>query len=303
MQKTANKEPYNIYKDTTGRIINCIMAGDIPWRRPFYTVDSKGKINYVSRTPYKGINKLLLPEEGEYITFKQAEKMKGSINKGAHGFMIVKSDRFIPEKDKAEAEKLKAEGKSFEHLYVPYLKKAVAFKLSDTTGIPSKLIQGEMKTAENPTDMAEFIIDNFKATTGFSIKNESGNNCFFDSDNNMMCIPAKERFITEEEYYNAVICGMMRSATCSREVPEKKVDEAKDELIIEIGASMILNGVGLRRKEATENTSAKIKEWITALNNDYRLIFTASREAEKMARVILQPLLGKDEPEEEAMAS
>ena len=291
-------QTYNIYKDTTRRIVNCIMEGDIPWRRPFYTVDSKGKINYVSRIPYKGINKLLLPEEGEYVTFKQAEKHNGKINKGSHGYMIVKTGRYIPEKNKAEAEKLKAEGKNFDHLYAYYLKKATVFKLSDTTGLPSKLIQGEMKAAENPTDMADFIIEDYKLRRGFNLQNVSEDECRFDTDSNTVYIPQKERFITEEEYYNAVICGMMRSAIDRREDDPRKKDEAKDELVIEIGASMVLNGVGLRRKEATENTSAKVKEWVRALNNDYRLIFTASREAEKIAREILQPLLGQDDEED-----
>ena len=58
---------FNIYQAVTDRILAQLEQGVIPWRK---TWRGSEPMNYVSRKQYRGINLMLLPYGGEYLTFK-----------------------------------------------------------------------------------------------------------------------------------------------------------------------------------------------------------------------------------------
>ena len=70
----------------TERIIAQLQAGVAPWRRPW---GADPAINYVSRKAYRGINTLLLPEGGEYLSFKQVADLGGTIKRGSKANMVI----------------------------------------------------------------------------------------------------------------------------------------------------------------------------------------------------------------------
>ena len=86
----------SIYQTVTDRIISSLKAGMIPWEKPWKTPRYAGgpfPRNFYTGKPYRGINVLLL-WSSEYsspfwLTFKQAQALKGSVRKGAHGTTIV----------------------------------------------------------------------------------------------------------------------------------------------------------------------------------------------------------------------
>ena len=61
----------NIYEMVTTRILAELEKGVIPWRK---TWQGSSPINYITRKPYRGINLLLLPYGGEYLTYNQAKE-------------------------------------------------------------------------------------------------------------------------------------------------------------------------------------------------------------------------------------
>lgn len=283
----------NIYKEVTGRIVNRLAQGDIPWRSPYFTVNATDKINYVSRKPYQGINRYLLDKPGEYISFNQANKQ---IRKGAKGYMIVKVGHYIPKSLKDKEKELLEKGESTDRLKVPYLKKAYVFSLDDTNGIPSKLTDERMKKAGNSTVTAQNVIDSFRSRHSLTIV-QNNMKLEFDAANGILTIPDKVRFHTEEEWYGEIIKAMVRTLQTGEEKAKK--DTAVDEMTTEIASSMILNSVNLSVREAEDNTSARCREWIEMMNNDYRLIFEASRKAEKYAREILAPMMPEQREKDE----
>src|SRR5579883_1407793 len=86
----------SIYQTVTDRIISSLKAGVIPWEKPWNTPHFAGgpfPRNFYTGKPYRGINVLLLWSSDYsspfWLTFKQAQALKGSVRKGEHGTQII----------------------------------------------------------------------------------------------------------------------------------------------------------------------------------------------------------------------
>jgi hypothetical protein len=96
MKKPSTSGRPSIYQTVTDRIISNLKAGMIPWEKPWKTPRYSGgpfPRNFYTGKPYRGINVLLL-WSSEYIspfwlTFKQAQALKGTVRKGEHGTPII----------------------------------------------------------------------------------------------------------------------------------------------------------------------------------------------------------------------
>lgn len=80
----------DIFDRITSKLISKLESGTAPWRRSW----SIGvPANYVSKSPYNGINFLSLIVEDHpspyYLTFLQAKEKGATINKGSIGSLIV----------------------------------------------------------------------------------------------------------------------------------------------------------------------------------------------------------------------
>lgn len=299
----AKRQPMDVYKEVTKRIVLRLADGDIPWRKPWNAPFKEDIINYKSRKPYNGINRFILSQPGEYMTFNQCKEAGGHIVKGAKGNLIVKYGFFVPKEDKQKAEQLKKEGKDISHLEIPYLRHDYVYHISQTEGVKSLCPEGEARPAQNPVDLADFVIDECCRSMGIVLNATKVDHCSYDNDDRIITVPTKEQFRTEEEWYDRVF-ALLVQASVEDSRPAKatetaKINQVKEELVIEIGASMMLNAVGLTRQEAAENTQAKCQEWIAQMNRDTRLIVSASSQAEKIARELTSPLFGEKDNDNE----
>ncbi len=295
MKANATRKPFNVCQEVTKRIVFSLVNGEIPWRKPWNAPGKEDIINFKSRQPYKGINRLLLGKPGEWMTYKQCKDAGGHIKQGEKGHLIVRFDTFIPKELKEEAKKLENEGKSIEHLKRVYMKHDWVFHIDQCEGIESKTEHHEMNKAQSPTTMADLVINDYEYKENFHIIQDKVDSITIEQDS--ITLPNKEQFTNEEGFYNAVFTGMIASTAnpsrCNRKITtENGRLSIKEELIREIGASMTLNGVGLEHKDESENTSAKCQEWIKAFNEDYNLIISVSSAAEKAARYLLKPIYG-----------
>ena len=62
---------------------------------------------------------------------------------------------------------------------------------------------------------------------------------------------------------------------------------SKEELCAELGASFILNRLGLETNGSFRNNAAYIGHWLTVLQEDKRLLVTAAGQADKAVHLIL----------------
>lgn len=289
-----------VYQKVTMQILDNMMKGELPWRKTY--VAKKGQkapfTNYVTGKPYSFINSLLLGEPGEYASFKQIKAAGGNIKKGAKSKMVIYWGEFIPAEYKEKAEELEKEGKSTDHLKVRFPKYYLVFNVKDAEGLKEKKSDEEtvvMQEAEAPTALARMVIDEYGINQKVSVKsNPTYQPCYLPEEDTVQ-VPEKENYFIEEDWYASVFSGLVHSTAteerCNRETELKKMLDGnmsvKEELIAEIGSSMILNVCGLDRQETATQQAAECQKWIAALNNDYRLIVTASNAAEKAAKMVL----------------
>ena len=93
-------EMVDVFEKITGKIIELLEAGTVPWRQPW---SGAAPTNLASMNPYRGINFLLLGclgfESNYWLTFKQAQKLGGGINYGEKSpSFVVYSDNLVTKK-------------------------------------------------------------------------------------------------------------------------------------------------------------------------------------------------------------
>ncbi len=93
---------FDLYQLITDRIIAQLEAGTVPWRKPW--ICSQGAISRSTGKPYSVLNQLLLPYDGEYVTFKQAIEEGYPVKKGEKASMVF-FFKFLESEDKDTGEK------------------------------------------------------------------------------------------------------------------------------------------------------------------------------------------------------
>ncbi len=300
MNKSTSKseKQFDIYEAVTRQILRNMSAGDIPWRQTWTA--RKGErppySNYFTGKGYSLLNTLLLGAPGQYATWNQIKDANGSLVKGSKGRMITKWVEYIPKKYKEEAERLEKEGKDTSHLKAWILKKYTVFNINDVEGLkPREEKAPETVSAEDPTDVAELVIDDYTVNESVTVDKSDALSPRYDALTDTVSVPTKGAFTYEEDFYASLFEQLVHSTAaegrCSRPTELKKMTEGevsvKEELIAEIGSSMILTAAGMKRRETHEQISAVCQKWVREMNNDFRLIVDASRGAEKAAKLIL----------------
>lgn len=279
-----------VYKIVTERIINMLREGLIPWERPFITSLNAAK-GYEMKPgeTYTGINRILIPNPGEYLTRNMVEKHGGEIiNKD--DFYIATFFKMIPVKQATDdCEDVEIAG------YRPCFRYYRVYHISNTTGIRSKM-EGREETAIRYNADADAIIADWRSRTGFGTSEDpSAAEPTYNPADNLMSVPRRTMYINDESYYSALFHGIVLSA--QKQIKGKShaglqtvSDEAEftcERLIAEMGASMLMSCCGLDNSKVTRNSAARIQGWLKALQADERLVESASRQAEKAVRLIL----------------
>ena len=271
----------NIYAMVTERIIEQLEKGVIPWRKPW-----KGNpaMNYITRKPYRGVNPMLLPHGGEYLTFLQAKELGGHVKKGEKGNMIV----FYKPLEKDDP-------KTGDKKTVPFLKYSVVFHLSQIEGIPSKLPPVSLNDTIKPIDTAQKVLAGYIARSGVNISHIIGEDkaCYSPSTDTIT-LPEIRQFENANDYYSVAFHEAAHStghtSRLNRDIGASSFGTQKysrEELVAEMAAAMLMNEVGIEIPETFQNSASYIKSWLTKLRDDNKMILTSSGAAQKATDLIL----------------
>ena len=273
----ANK----VYEYVTDRIIKQLEQGTIPWRRPWQGGEP---INYVTRKPYRGVNRLLLPG-GEYLTWNQIHARGGSVKKGATAYMVV----FY--KSYTRVDEMEDEGETLVNIKPTFvLRYYKVFALGDVTGIESRILP--VNNDFEPIAAAEKIVAGYK--DGPIIEHSDTGRAFYRPSDDIINIPDPKQFDSDAEYYSTLFHEMIHStghrSRLDRFKEQKSAafgsqDYSKEELVAEIGAAMLCGACHIENR-TIENSAAYIKSWLERLRNDKTLIVTAAGKAQTAADYI-----------------
>lgn len=263
----------NVAEIVTSRIIDQLEKGTIPWEKPWI---GSPAINYITRKPYQGINVLLLGRGGEFLTFNQITKLKGTIKKGSKSEIIV------------YYQMLDGVNEDGEITHFPLLKYYRVFHLSDVEGIESKI--PEVNREFTPIEDAEKVIEGYVDCP----KITESNTAWYRPSEDILGMPNREQFIGEEEYYSTLfhecIHSTLHESRLNRISTMKKIafgseEYSIEELIAEIGSSMLCCYCGIEK--TINNSASYIQSWLKVLKNDKNFVIQASSKAQKAYDYIL----------------
>ena len=269
----------DIFSVVTGRIIAQLEKGVIPWRR---TWSSNGPTSYQTNKEYQGINALILQDTYEspyWLTFRQAQKLGGSVRAGEKGSPIVFVDRIAQEKQKADG--------TVEVSFRTFLKYYTVFNWEQTSGLPEKVPVGR----DNATiPQAEELM----RRRGPEIKyHESA--AFFRPGNDSIYLPNLDQFESSGEYYSAAFHELThwtggRGRLERREIIEYRQEKeyrSLEELTAEMGAAFLCRMCALDSPETFENQAAYVQSWLKVFKGDTKIVMQASKQAREAVEFVL----------------
>lgn len=270
----------NIYEIVTNKIIEKLEKGTIPWRKPFV---ERRPVNWLTQKPYRGINLLLL-DGGEYATFKQIKEHGGKVKKGEKSHIAV-FFKWIEKETERDGE--------IEIEKIPLLRYYRVFEINtQCEGLESKRKNDVFD--HNPIEEAERIVQSYPNAP--KITHVSGE-AYYSPLEDRVNVPDKRDFERVEDYYSVLFHELTHSTGHSSRLNRKGITTlvnnpfgsetySKEELVAEIGASMLCGVVGIDYL-TIDNSTAYIQGWLKALKNDKRLIISASQQAQKACDYIL----------------
>ena len=304
----ASKRP-DVYKMIVDKITEMLEKGECPWRKPWGGVPFSvgglvGAVKYSTGEPYSLLNQFLLGKEGEWLTFEGAVSAGGRVKPGEKSSFAVYWDRWAKE---VETDELDENGEpKKEKKWFWTLKYIRLFHIDQCEGVPSKLEERrkrqqkklEQRKAEmQPFEAAEEIIRGYlekNPTLGFH-NDKPSNRAFYSPLNDSVTVPMLAQFKDTSEYYSTtfheLVHSTLKKERCDREDENAMAffgnhEYSREELVAELGASMLCSIVGISSENSFKNNVAYIQSWLKALQNDKQMIVWAASRAEKAAKYI-----------------
>jgi antirestriction protein ArdC len=275
-----------IKEDITALLVKALEEGNAPWRKGW--VGGMAPTSLATGKGYQGINSLILSLLGEgythplWLTFKQAQALGGSVKKGEKSVRVVYA---------AQKSIETPEGEKDQSFF--FYKWFNVFNVDQCEGIdiPAKFLPtGEIV---EPLDAINSIWNGY-ANRPEMFYSEQGR-AFYSPTADSITLPTLAQFKSAEEHAYTFAHEMIHSTGHESRANRWSTKEdkpsafgcesyAKEELIAEVGACMLLANAGVQFD--IPNSAAYLRSWIKALNDDKSLIFKASAKAQAAANYI-----------------
>jgi antirestriction protein ArdC len=258
----------------TNRIIELLEQGVVPWRKPWAGGEPT---NLISKAEYKGINNMLLSCTGYcssyFLSYKQAKDLGGNVKVGEKGYPIIYYKMLKTEEEGTE--------KSF-----PMIRYSTVFNIMQCEGIT--IPTPEINRPFNPIEECE------KVLAGYPNKPElrTGSKACYMPFADRIDMPAKELFVSEEEYYSTLFHEAGHSTGNEKRLNRFGNDSgslsfgspsyAKEELVAEMTASFLCAKTGIDN-QVINNQASYIASWLKILRGDSKLVISAASKAQKAA--------------------
>lgn len=303
MTKKSRKATRDIAQEVTDKIIAALQAGVSPWQRPWRTLGAAGRgqampHNAMTGKSYRGVNVTLLalaqqangyPSSG-WLTYKQAQELGGYVRRGERGELVV-FWKFVKRTEK-DAETGEEMTKQF-----PLLRHYTVFNVAQCENLPERIANPIGEQPAPIDDLAQWV----QTTLGCGLRH-GGDRAYYAPGPDLIQLPLRSQFMTEAGYngtllHEATHCtGSASRLNRLRAAGFGSPEYAKEELVAEMGASMLCAILGLDYQ--VEHHASYIASWLRALKDDKRFIFSAASHAQQAVDYMLERA-GIAEPVEE----
>lgn len=277
----------DIYQAITDRIIEGLKLGRIPWRKTWKGCGEFPQ-NFTTKKKYRGANVIVLWfhmmangfSSPYYLTFKQVQKLKGKVKKGAKSELVIYWQWLERDSETVNP----ATGKPSKNK-IPLLKYYRVFNIEQTEGIEyerDNIQLTEFKQIEN----AENFVANYQDKPPVK---HGGIRAYYSPADDYVQMPQPETFDGEAEYYGTLFHELTHSTGHKERLNRDEGlagffgDEnySREELTAEIGTAFICALTGISNDKIEENQQAYINGWISKLASDPKMIILASARAQK----------------------
>ena len=283
-----------IFDDVSGRILKQLDDGVIPWHAPWIGYGELAPRSHMTGEVYSFLNQILLGRPGEYVTFGGTVAEGGRVKKGAKAKAVYFWS--IPKNDEEDEED--EEGGKRLKKRPPMMRKFNVFHLDDTEGLePKTAVEKELRNNEGvdidekaeevwrkycEREYLKFDVDKLSATAVYSPMLDR------------ILVPSRKQFKSEAEYYSTLFHELVHSTGHEKRLKRNTfgygIDEkarAKEELIAEIGASVLCKYVGVDSEGQFQNNVAYIEHWKSFLEEEKGAFIYAACRAQKAVEFII----------------
>jgi antirestriction protein ArdC len=285
--------PVDLYAEVTQQIITALEAGTPPWVCPWDK--SHGSLlpaNLSTGRRYRGVNVMLLNlrqmasgyPTSRWMTFQQALSVGGRVRKGEHGTRIVFFK--LLERDNDSGVGPMAANDEPSRRVVPLLRSFTVFNEAQIDDLPASLTWPQTpERVFQPCELADDLL-----TRSGALFRHGGDRAYYSPSQDLIQMPPRTLFHDDVGYYSTALHEVTHwsghETRCNRPLQGRQHLEAYafEELVAEMGSAFLSSHCGL---PGTLHHASYLGEWLTALRNDKRLIFSAASLAQKAADFLI----------------
>ena len=269
------------YDRITERIVSLLEQGTVPWHKPWSVTTGLSR-NLITQKPYRGINPFLLLAMGyespNWLTFRQANLLGGSVRKGEKSCPVVFWKQMKIEGQETEESKR-----------IPLLRLYHVFNVAQCEGL--KNVPDPSETGFVITEAAEIVAHMPQPPV---VKHGLSHACYHPI-NDMVGMPEPKRFTTEDGYHATLFHELVHSTGHEKRLKRQSITErhgfgsdpyCKEELIAELGSAFLCGQAGIMER-TIDRSAAYLNGWLAKLKDDRTLIVSAAAQAQKAADFIL----------------
>ncbi len=292
--KSMEHKPHSdLYQEVTDKIVAELEQGQFPWVQPWDGKHAACVVglpkNASTGNHYSGINILILwgavIEHGyssqNWLTFKQAKALGGTVRKGERGEVVCYVDRFTPKEEQRKAAKTGEEAAS-----IPFLKRYRVFNIAQCDGLPD-----EVSEIAAPSPEREIIprAEALAKATGAKIR-IGGDRAFYDPLADFMQLPPQPAFNNQINYYRTCFhelghwTGHPSRLDRDQSGRFRTKSYAREELVAELNAAFTCASLDI---VPTVRHADYLGSWLEILKEDKRAIFRAASQASKATDFLL----------------
>jgi antirestriction protein ArdC len=275
-------------------VIDALSNGRAPWAKPWAAYDGGASLPYnvVSRKPYRGLNVLILGctpyTDPRWGTFAQWKSKGGTVRKGQK-CTYVTFWKFLE------------------------VTKAGAVLPTDTDTIPivktyaifnAEQIEGIAPLPAAPVDPAAAIIaadaEGDRIATDYLTREKIplshvGGGAWYMPSGDRVNVPPIGSFVGTAEYYSTLFHEMVHSTGHGTRLNRPGITGgtfgsekyAVEELVAEMGASILLATAGLAQPAVTSNSIAYLAGWADKIKADRGILLKAASASSKAVDLVL----------------
>ncbi len=281
----------NIAEEITNRILEDLEKGVTPWEKPWKLGRALSlPTNASTGKNYRGINVFVLWEEATrkgfstptWLTFNQANSLKGRVKKGEKGTDVVFYKRLAKTKSLNLEDEVVLDQQSFW-----ILRTYTVFNLDQIEGLDHLKPKAETLEPFQAIAKAEKLLKD----SGARILHAVIDRAFYEPKRDFITLPLKESFKNPETYYGTALHELTHwtghESRLKREFGKRFGDQAYafEELVAEMGAAFLCVSCGIPYD--TQHASY-INDWIRILQGNKRAIFTAAAKAQTAMDYVLK---------------